>query len=81
MAISEEDLKLILWQIEQLVSVVQGLFAAQKEWESKELLARLHQEKIESTLQRDMLQYLIKDHVEIDIDDSLLRSREGQCPS
>ena len=51
---------------------------AQKEAESKELLAKLHQERMDSTFQRDMLQYLIQDKVDIEIDDSLLSHRNGE---
>ena len=53
------------------------MFASQKDSENKELLAKLHQERMDSTFQRDMLQYLIQDKVDIEIDDSLIREREG----
>ena len=56
----------------------QGLLAAQKESENKELLAKLHQERMDGTFQRDMLQYLIQDKVDIEIDDSLLTHRDGR---
>ncbi len=51
--------------------------AAQKESESKELEAKLHQERMDSTFQRDMLQYLIQDATGVEIDSSLLQDREG----
>ena len=56
----------------------QGLHAALKESESKELVAKLHQERMDGTFQRDMLQYLIRDKGDIDIDDSLLMQRDGE---
>ena len=56
----------------------QGVLAAQKEAESKELVAKLHQERMDGTFQRDMLQYLIRDKVDLDIDDSLLMQRDGE---
>lgn len=40
-------------------------------------MAKLHQERMDSTFQRDMLQYLIQDKVDIEIDDSLLSHRDG----
>ena len=52
---------------------VKGLLAAQKDSENKELLAKLHQERMDSTFQRDMLQYLIQDKVDIEIDDGFMR--------
>ena len=52
--------------------------AALKESESKELVAKLHQERMDGTFQRDMLQYLIRDKGDIDIDDSLLMQRDGE---
>ena len=55
----------------------QGLLAAQKDAESKELQAKLHQERMDSTFQRDMLQYLIQDSVDVQIDENLLQDREG----
>ena len=61
-----------------VVLICQGLMVAQKEAESKELLAKLHQERMDSTFQRDMLQYLIQDKVDIEIDDSLLSHRNGE---
>ena len=54
------------------------MLAAQKESESKELVAKLHQERMDGTFQRDMLQYLIRDKVDIDIDDSLLMQHNGE---
>ena len=61
-----------------LVSIfLQGVLAAQKDAESKELEAKLHQERMDSTFQRDMLQYLIQDQVDIQIDESLFKDREG----
>ncbi len=51
--------------------------AAQKESESKELEAKLHQERMDSTFQRDMLQYLIQDATGVEIDSSLLHDRDG----
>ena len=61
-----------------LVSIfLQGVLAAQKDAESKELEAKLHQERMDSTFQRDMLQYLIQDQVDIQIDESLFQDREG----
>ena len=56
---------------------LQGVLAAQKDAESKELGAKLHQERMDSTFQRDMLQYLIQDQVDIQIDESLFKDREG----
>ena len=53
------------------------MLAAQKDAESKELEAKLHQERMDSTFQRDMLQYLIQDQVDIQIDESLFKDREG----
>ena len=61
-----------------LVSIfLQGVLAAQKDAESKELEAKLHQERMDSTFQRDMLQYLIQDQADIQIDESLFKDREG----
>ena len=53
------------------------MLAAQKDSESKELEAKLHQERMDSTFQRDMLQYLIQDQVDIQIDENLFKDREG----
>ena len=38
----------------------------------KELEAKLHHERMDGTFQREMLQYLIQDKVDIEIDQSLL---------
>ena len=56
---------------------IQGLVSAQKDAENKELLAKLHQERMDTTFQRDMLQYLIADKVDIDFDEAVLTSRDN----
>jgi hypothetical protein len=57
------------------------MLAAQKEAENRELIAKLHQERMDSTFQRDMLQYLIQSDkgIAIDIEDNLLGNRDGMC--
>ena len=52
--------------------------SAQKDAENKELTAKLHQERMDATFQRDMLQYLIADKVDIDFDDSILGGVDGK---
>lgn len=48
------------------------MLAAQREGEKKELAAKLHQESVNNTLARDMLQFLIVNQEGVDIDESLL---------
>ena len=55
---------------------MQGISAAQKDSENKELIAKLHQERMDSTFQRDMLQFLIQDEVQLDVDD-IIQNRQG----
>ena len=74
-----EEAKYLLEHFMQL-AIDKGVYASQKETESKELNAKLHQENVNSTLQRDMLQYLIVNQtgIEIDgVDDSLIRDQIG----
>jgi len=54
------------------LSFLQGLLAAQKDDECRELVAKLHQEQMESIFQRDMLQYLIQDKVDVEIDNGII---------
>jgi len=43
----------------------------------KEMEAKLHQEQMESILQRDMLQYLIQDKVDVAVDHGIIW--QGHC--
>ena len=51
---------------------MKGLLAAQKDDDCRELVAKLHQEQMESIFQRDMLQYLIQDKVDVEIDNGVI---------
>ena len=51
---------------------VQGLMYALKSDECKEMEAKLHQEQMESIFQRDMLQYLIQDKVDVAVDHGVI---------
>ena len=76
---SLEEAKYLLEHVLNL-AIDKGVYASQKETESKELSAKLHQENVNSTLQRDMLQYLIvhQTGIEIDaVDDNLIRGDTG----
>lgn len=59
------------------------MLAAQKEAENRELQAKLHQERMDSTFQRDMLQYLIQSNkgIAVEIDDNLLGTRDEDSDS
>jgi len=50
----------------------QGLMYALKSDECKEMEAKLHQEQMESIFQRDMLQYLIQDKVDVAVDHGVI---------
>jgi len=45
---------------------------ALKSDECKEMEAKLHQEQMESIFQRDMLQYLIQDKVDVAVDHGII---------
>ena len=55
----------------------QGMQVAAKEAESKELMAKLHHERMDTTFQRDILHYLIQDKVDVEIDDSIIGTHDG----
>ena len=62
------------------LAIDKGMQASQKDAENKELRAKLHQENVNSTLQRDMLQFLIVNQTGLEIegvDDSLIRDQPG----
>lgn len=56
---------------------LKDLALVEKDAENKDLSAKLHQYKMDSTYQRDVLQILIQDKENIDIDESLLSPRKG----
>ena len=53
---------------------VQGLLAAEREDEVKELVGKLHQERMDGIWKGDMLQHLIQQQSDIRPDDVLLNS-------
>jgi len=54
--------------------VVQGVLAAEREHEVKDLVGKLHQERMDGMLKGDMLQHLIQQQADIHPDDVLLNS-------
>jgi len=46
----------------------QGLLAAQKDEECRELVAKLHHQQMDALLQRDMLHSLIQEKVDVQVD-------------
>jgi len=52
--------------------VVQGLLAAEREDEVKQLIGKLHQERMDGIWKGDMLQHLIQQQADIHPDDVLL---------
>jgi len=53
---------------------VQGLLAAEREDEVKELVAKLHQERMDGIWKGDMLHHLIRQHADIRPDDVVLNN-------
>jgi len=56
------------------VIALQGLLAAEREDEVKELVGKLHQERMDGIWKGDMLQHLIQQHADIRPDDVLLNN-------